>query len=341
MPNEEYKNMNKIVTIIISAYNKTQYIERCVHSLIGKNVSKAEIIIVNDGSTDETSVIAHELSKKCESVIVLDKENGHQGSCVNAAMQIATGIYVRMLDADDFFDTEAFDKYLELLGKTDVDMVVTGHVIDGKQENVIAPVNVDYNKVLRLENIDFRKSGNAECIGMHGITYRTEILKTHNIRMTEHCSFTDAEFCYYPMKHCQTVMFIKDVLYHYQTNIDGQESSLKSNKVKEDAYLVCNKMLGDYVFNLTNRGNSDVVLCRCFIAYWGTYLLYFKSNPIDKERTHYLLYQAKRILSPDVYKSILKVTTCKIPFLRIFQLTGMTSYRLFILLDFLRSKFKK
>lgn len=327
--------MNKIVTIIISAYNKSQYLERCVSSLIGKNVCKAEIIIVNDGSTDNTSNIAHKLAETCESIVVVDKENGHQGSCVNVGVQMSTGKYVRMLDADDFFDTDVFDKYIDLLETTDVDMVVTGHIIEYKTKIPVVPLNVPYNTVLNLADIDFNKLGMSGCLGMHGVTYKTDILKRQNIRLTEHCSFTDAEFCYYPLKHCKTVMFMKEILYRYQTDIAEQESSLMSTKIKDDAFLICNKMFGDFENNQIRGGNSDIVLCRCIMAYLSSYLLHFPSNRQDKERTSYLLYKIKTLMPESTYCGIRCATTRKIPFIRIFMLTGMTSNRLFRIMDFI------
>lgn len=93
----------KVVSIIILVYNKAEYLDWCISSLIGKNIAKAEIIVVNDGSTGSTLQIAHMWADKYSSVIIVDKENAHQGSCINAGMQIATGKYVRMFDGDDFF----------------------------------------------------------------------------------------------------------------------------------------------------------------------------------------------------------------------------------------------
>lgn len=329
--------MNKIVTIIISAYNKAEYLERCVSSLIGRNIDKAEIIIVNDGSTDGTSAIAHKLSSSCPSVVVVDKENGHQGSCVNVALSIATGKYVRMLDADDYFDTSVFDQYLDLLESYDADMVITGHIINRGEGVVIAPTHMECNKVLPLAEVNFRKLGLEGCLGMHGVTYRTDIFRKYNIKLTEHCSFADAEFCYYPIEHCKTVMFMKEVLYCYQTGIEGQESSLKSNKIKEDAFVVCNRMLGNYesVLSKSHLGgvNNEIVLCRCLTAYLAIYLLHFKSNPLDQERSHYLLYKAKKVLPSGSYNNLIQTTMRKIPFIKIFQLTGMTSFYLFSLLE--------
>lgn len=80
-------------------------------------------------------------------------------------------------------------------------------------------------------------------------------------------------------------------------------------------------------------GDNEIVLCRCLTAYLAIYLLHFKSNPLDQERSHYLLYKAKKVLPSGSYNNLIQTTMRKIPFIKIFQLTGMTSFYLFSLLE--------
>lgn len=238
----------KVVTIAISAYNKQDYLNRCVQSLICPSINKLEVIIVNDGSSDNTSEIAHQWETSYPaSIKVVDKENGHQGSCVNVAMDMAMGSYFKMLDADDFFDTDVLEQYVNKLEVMDVDMVITGHIICGKTPIAICPSCSVDDKIVQLEDFSFIDLGMEQCLGMHGVKYKTSILQDNHIRLTEKCSFSDAEFCYYPMRHCRTALFIAKNLYLYQTRVSGSESSLISEKVKNDAYNVTERMLNDYI----------------------------------------------------------------------------------------------
>lgn len=70
---------------------------------------------------------------------MIDKPNGHYGSCANASLKIATGKYYKLLDADDYFDYDEFEKYVKELEKSDADMIITTHVICNKRPIVIAP----------------------------------------------------------------------------------------------------------------------------------------------------------------------------------------------------------
>lgn len=334
----------KILTIAISAYNKQNYIERCIKSLICENINLLEIIIVNDGSTDRTSDIAHLLEKSYpESIIVIDKENEHQGSCINNAIKLATGKYFKMLDADDYFSTEVLDNVITLLKNTDVDMIVSGHLIHSNEPVSILPKNIKENIIYNHQDTDFSKLGMEKCLGMHGVAFRTKILKENQIQLTEKCSFSDAEYSYYPLKYCKTIIFINQNLYIYQTGVQGQESSLTSEKVKNDAYRICKRMIDDYIDNPTLapkiKRNEEVILDRCLKVYFGLYLLHFKTNKKDNLQIDELLDICKEKV-PYIYYQVLKTHTRKIPFVYIYKKTKKTSHYLFKILNFIYNLIK-
>ena len=103
--------MDKILSIIVPTYNMEKYLERCLSSLIvsDEQMAMLEVLVINDGSKDRSSEIAHGYeSRYPDTFRVIDKTNGHYGSCVNRGLQEATGKYVKVLDADDWFNTENF-----------------------------------------------------------------------------------------------------------------------------------------------------------------------------------------------------------------------------------------
>ena len=93
-----------------------RYLRKCLSSICVADAclfDLLDIIVVNDGSTDSTLAIAHEFENRYPSVFrVIDKPNGHYGSCVNCGLAASTGCYVKILDADDSFDTENFARFL-------------------------------------------------------------------------------------------------------------------------------------------------------------------------------------------------------------------------------------
>lgn len=171
-------HMNKVLSISISAYNQERHLDRCIESLIIPSVDELEIFVVNDGSKDRTSEIAHRWAEKYpQSVFAIDKENGHAGSCHNVTLKSATGKYYRILDGDDYYDTEALESFVQKLKHADADMVISTHVICSRHgAERVAPAADICDRELQLTDVDFTRHNLSRCYGMHGTTYRTAIL---------------------------------------------------------------------------------------------------------------------------------------------------------------------
>ena len=98
--------MDKLLTIVIPSYNMEKYLDRCLSSLIvsDEKMQCLEVLVINDGSKDRTSEIAHTYEERFPGTFrVVDKENGHYGSCVNRGLKEARGTFIKVLDADDYF----------------------------------------------------------------------------------------------------------------------------------------------------------------------------------------------------------------------------------------------
>lgn len=333
--------MKKILSISIAAYNQEKYLDRCIQSLLIPSLEKIEVIIVNDGSKDKTSEIAHKYADKYpESIIVIDKANGHYGSCANASLKNATGKYYKLLDADDYFDSNEFEQYVKALEDSNADMVITTHVICNQTPIEISPKNVMISKVYPQSEIDFTALGMTSCLGMHGVTYKMDILRKVNLTLTEKCCATDAEYCYYPIASCKTVQFFDFKLYMYQTNIEGQDTTIVSESQKEQKYIVAKRMLDDYIKNKSEnkniRHNQRLVLERSLIGYYGIYILHFKKNKTDDLRIKEM---DNMLLKADAesYYNLNSVQTFKIKFIKLYRALGVTFSRITPIL----SKLKK
>lgn len=120
------------LTVAVPCYNSAAYLRRALDSL-QEMPDDLEVIIVNDGSTDETEEIANEYATRFDQIRVVNKENGGHGSAVNVGMREAKGDYFRVLDSDDWFDREALERVLEVLrgqrGEP-IDMLVTNYVYE-------------------------------------------------------------------------------------------------------------------------------------------------------------------------------------------------------------------
>ncbi|MCX7658745.1 MAG: glycosyltransferase family 2 protein, partial [Oscillospiraceae bacterium] len=125
----------KTLTFVVPCYNSQDYMRRCIDSLLtgGDDV---EIIIVNDGSSDKTQVIAEEYQRKYSGIVrTVNQPNKGHGGAVNTGIREASGIYIKIVDSDDWVDTEAYLKILDALKgfsekAVQVDMLISNFVYE-------------------------------------------------------------------------------------------------------------------------------------------------------------------------------------------------------------------
>ena len=216
--------MNKILTIVVPTYNMQDYLNRCLDSLVVKPelMPQLEVLVINDGSKDNSSAIAYEYETKYPAVFrVIDKENGNYGSCVNRGLAEAQGKYIKVLDADDWFDTNEFENLLKKLSTIDVDMVLTPYCsvdVSGKEGGVIAQELLD-GKILDFNSFDKNRISRYS---MHMVTYRTEFLRSINYKQTEGISYTDTEWTHCPQYAIGSFVYYPFVVYRYLVGREGQ-----------------------------------------------------------------------------------------------------------------------
>ncbi len=209
------------------------YLSQCVESILRTpSLAAVEIIIVNDGSKDKTLRIARQYAERyAETVRVVDKPNGNYGSTINAALPLAQGKYVKILDADDCFDGGRVAEMLAFLRKTEVDMVVTpfvevkAHRTNRVEYNIYGRKIYEYGKVYDAEKIF--ADGAIRFFMMHGVCYRTELLRQMSYRQSEGISYTDQEWVFYPLFRVHTIAFADIPLYRYNTSREGQTMDAK------------------------------------------------------------------------------------------------------------------
>jgi len=224
----------KLLSVIIPAYNMEAYLAQCVESILRTpSLAAVEIIIVNDGSKDKTLRIAKQYAERyVDTVRVVDKPNGNYGSTINAALPLAQGEYVKILDADDRFDGSRVAEMLAFLHKMQgVDMVVTPFVeVAGRREhrveyNIYSRKVYEYGKAYDADKIF--SDGVIRYFMMHGVCYRTEMLRKMSYRQSEGVSYTDQEWVFYPLFKVKTIAFANIPLYRYNLSREGQTMDSK------------------------------------------------------------------------------------------------------------------
>ena len=233
--------MTKILSIVIPSYNMQDYLPACLDSLVVDDpalFAALDIIVVNDGSKDKTSAIAHEYVAQHPDVIrALDKPNGNYGSCVNRGLAEARGVFIKVLDADDTFDTAAFKQFIRRLIESEekneqVDLFLTNFVYLNAQKEVKRRERFNFcpNTVLGVDNLNKPTS----LAMMQAVAYRTAILhKLLTYRQTEGVSYTDLEWASYPMAGVRRIYYFPRTLYRYLAERPGQTMESARYHVKD------------------------------------------------------------------------------------------------------------
>ncbi len=258
----------KILTVAIPCYNSQDYMRHAVESVLvgGEDV---EILIINDGSVDDTGKIADELEQEYPGIIrAIHQENGGHGEAVNAGIRNAKGLYFKVLDSDDWLDREALVKVMEKLRS----FIREGRLVDMFLANyVYEKPSVHKHKAIRYEGVfpqekifgwsDIKKFKISQNILMHSVIYRTQMLLDCSLELPKHTFYVDNIFVYTPLPYVKTMYYMDVDLYRYFIGRDDQsvnekvmmgriDQQIKVNKLMIDAHdlnKIKNKKLRDYM----------------------------------------------------------------------------------------------
>lgn len=141
-------------SIIIPVYNTAQFLNKCLDSIINQTYNNLEIVIVNDGSTDNSKEIIEEYAKIDKRIKLLNKENGGIGSAYNSAFKVMSGDFVSFVDSDDYIDKNMFNSLANELVKNPVDIIHFGKELHDKSEKVLKKISVQTNFItVGVDNI--------------------------------------------------------------------------------------------------------------------------------------------------------------------------------------------
>jgi len=303
--------MSKILTISVAAYNIEPYINELMDSIIQANcMDDLEILIINDGSKDQTSSLAYEYVKAYpNSVKLVEKENGGHGSTINKGIELATGKYFRALDGDDWVNSNNLRDLVSLLKKADADMIVCDYdkcFSDGKNETQ------KLGSLVALQEYSFSEAiSHIKWICYHNIVYKTNILKDNNIHLDEHCFYVDTEYDLFPIPYINTLLYFSKPVYCYRLGIEGQSVS-PTNRMKniKHGHIVTQSLLE--LYSQRKEYMSDAQ--KKYIAFgiadhcaWNiqSYFFFPVSRSIQKEIIDYDLWIKER--SMDVFRRMEKL----------------------------------
>lgn len=250
----------KLLSIAVPCYNSSAYMRRCIDSLLpgGEDV---EIIIVNDGSKDNTPDIAEEYRERFPGIVkVVNKANGGHGSAVNSGLEHAKGLYFKVVDSDDWVNHSAYIRILDTLkellqdGKT-VDMFISNYVYEKEGEK--RKKVMKYHYALPQDQIftwkDVRHFRVGQYILMHSVIYRTNLLRECGLKLPEHTFYVDNIFVFHPLPYVKTMYYLDVNFYRYFIGREDQSVNEQVMIGRIDQQIKVNKLLVDYYVSEKQR----------------------------------------------------------------------------------------
>lgn len=223
----EEADMEKILTITVPSYNVERFLHETLDSFVDERMmEELEVLVIDDGSKDGTARIGKEYEEKYPQTFrVISKENGGHGSAINRGIREAKGKYFKVVDGDDWADTEGLIRLVGKLSRCHADYVITDYyeVNDITKERT----EVRFSSLVPEKETSFEEAAKKVQIPMHALVIRTEILRKHEIFLDEHCFYVDVEYVLYPVPYVETVCYYDIFVYMYRLAQAEQSVSMQ------------------------------------------------------------------------------------------------------------------
>jgi glycosyltransferase involved in cell wall biosynthesis len=209
------------ISAIVPVYNSEKYIERCVNSVSQQSYSNWELILVDDGSTDNSYDILCKLKESEPRIKVLHQKNSGPGIARNAGLSTATGDYIVFIDSDDVIKPDYFEKLSHETADVvfiDINQVDEDFRVQRKEHMS------DYQSLPKDDLLRSQMTGKFPWGGWRKAV-KTELLLKNKIRFTEHKVGEEAIYTFLLMYYAKSFSFIKGVVYEYVTRAGSQSDT--------------------------------------------------------------------------------------------------------------------
>lgn len=293
------KSMKPRVSVILPIYKVEKYLDRCMHSLLNQTLKDIEIIMVDDGSPDNSPVMCDQYAKEDSRVKVIHKQNAGLGFARNSGLEIATGDYIAFVDSDDFVSVTAFEILLKVALEENADYVMCGY--KSVRNNICVSEHKDVNQKMVMEvpdcyNVlrgmigidpDSEYSYRHNYSVWHGI-YKSTLFTEGGIRFCSERDLISEDLIFHlsliPL--CRKIVIIPDLLYNYCLNDNSLTTTYRKGRFeavlklwKVSVGMVASTSLEDMKIRL------DYLLLDVTLSAISYEVRYNKNNALDVLKT--------------------------------------------------------
>ena len=283
------------LSIIVPAYNVEKYIKKCIYSVVGQNLHNYEIIIVDDGSIDGTSILCDELAYEEKNVRVVHQRNAGTSAARNRGLKEAIGRYIMFLDADDYICEDfSLNSALSKIVSEEADLLVFDIVKEQDIEKIKKTTDktIEFYKMSREEVIKNDYINMSAC----GKIIDKKLFENYDINFLESSSVEDMDWTIRLISVCKKYLVTDQVGYIYSDN-----PSSKTHRRSENVVNDIEKEIEVSVSKIIQDDSYSSMLCICsqiYVIYLinmaGLPYLVIKKHMEFARTYYYLLSYSKR-----------------------------------------------
>ena len=282
---------NNLVTVIVPVYNAEQFLDKCIRSIQNQKYQEIEIILVNDGSTDNSLKICENYSAKDSRIIIIDKPNGGVSAARNRGIEASRGEFCCFVDSDDWIEDTHIEAMLnEML---DADCLIEGYIREDNNDIVNCQLNsCEYN----MDDLNWKE---IESLFANGYIhpcwnklYKVQLIKKFDVRFEEEIHISeDSLFCLNYLLFCNKLKISESTTYYY--HIESNAISL-SKKVYDDIFDIYGRVY-KCLDKLLVRGNcnkslrNQILIKTIYPQIYSSVIKILRDNEKTKEQKKQML----------------------------------------------------
>lgn len=286
--------MRELVSVLIPVFNIEAYIGKCIESVIQQTYTDIEIIIVDDGSVDESGIICKQFAEKDSRIIYVYQENKGSVGARKTGLIYAKGKYIVFVDGDDYVERDYVERLYEFIFKEDVDFVYSNYMVNGKKHRFIKRVHLyrkrDLNfdfRIRMLRNYIFEWDAEKEVVdcNLYGCIYKKNVIYDCFMKLPDSQQYGEDILCFCNLfMECESMMFIPNAYYHYvirEGSLDHQQDFMVALSNKISLYENVEKVLKGY--KIFSELSDKLQMFFIHKIFWDFRLISSKEIQINKK----------------------------------------------------------
>ncbi len=277
---------NPLISIVVPVYNVEKYLKKCIQSIINQTYKNLEIILVDDGSSDNSGKICDEFAQKDSRIKVIHKINGGQADARNKALDIMNGEWVSFVDSDDFIHSSHVENlYLQAV-RNNSDICVCGFKIVDENYKIIKSIKINFSDSLN-GNLAFKYSLNSKIDpSLWNKIFKSSLFKS--VRFVKGIYYEDRELIHRIFYKADRVSFLDSESYFYLERVGSTMNHI--NKKKIDDRLIMIALIEDFLKkeSILEKYQKDFAICYLLNVYLSASYQIAKYSPSYKNDIKYM-----------------------------------------------------